>query len=653
MRITGNKLGVIQNRKQTRSSRSIQNYFEVINQQLSLDVKKIKIKNILDKIYDDDITLDIETSYRNQILDILHNPKNIRLKYDLLTVKNNIGDNFLHYYVGSPSLNVNQLKDLFLGLSSEQKTNLIKAEGADCSLALDSILNNPEVVDIMLSGLPSNDIMEIFLKNNVDHEYINRIEELSKNNYHDTIKVVLQHILNKKDKETINTEIKKLANISKIPKYSRTSLKARKQTLLENTHLTHLINEDSNTFNYAEIQKIIKQKINPQDKLSKFMLDKMSPSTFGQIHDAMITFCNSFDHVRSERPEYPHTKEKLQDYEKIYYTSFNYNMGKSDAPVIYSLMDFKNYADDKNTIIGVTLTRKDLKNKYTEQEFINTIGLINNHILNKREDLPDTCHPYFGEILKNFSEITLHNMYQIIDDLCCKNNIPLGTKLGSDDLVGKKICMSLDQADDHNVALKIDFTKDTNGILNIQSKIIDSIPKKYEDRNRPFQHDMFTTAFPEILKYILNKRLDNQQYNLYHNVDYSNQQIAGYCTSLAQQTALEGIKIPQTREDHVYDLAWTRGRAVATKKIIDECEVLKMMLGEDKISVFKDRLNDIKMAVTADIVNIHYTEIPYHHYGNLKPSEKIRTKNKCDGSEYLDYLERVNKRYTILDKNMN
>lgn len=451
------------------------------------------------------------------------------------------------------------------------------------------------------------------------------------------------------------------------PKNSYITIKDQiigKQENIPNTaiySLNHLVNkmynnEMSREVFFGNIQKVIHEHFKCDDPLSKAILN-MSSKRFEQIFMALQDFINCDRHINGEKPEQPNsnTFKEIKDNVTNYNTSFNYNMGMSDIPVILSLLDFKKFHNDKDTIIGVTFSHKNhwwhLK---LDDSFYRDTGLTESN--NKG---------IWANNVK-FHESCFYNLQEIFNDIKQKNGLRCNQYIPMKDLNNKTIYMSLDQADTHNVAVKIDFK--CTDVLNyagineliVISKITDPIPKHIEDERRPYQASLFHKDFRAILRFVIerNVNFDNansdnvnlDDSNLYfglkhfHTVEYSNQQIGGYCTSLAQQIALEGAKTPQTRDDHVHDLAWTRGRAIATKKLVDESELLQILIGKDNIQAFKDRLDDIKTAVTADMLNIRYTELPYHHYGKLCPPEdkKQLPSTKENGSEYLDYLERLN-----------
>ena len=164
--------------------------------------------------------------------------------------------------------------------------------------------------------------------------------------------------------------------------------------------------------------------------------------------------------------------------------SFNYNMGASDGPVMYALPDMMHFMDDENVIYRSTLTKSDGGAVYVLPDKLqNKIDAQTPEEVKQREG----SWVKGGTLHESFVRNVAQNIKALGDDILFKKGKE--DKVSLDDLKNMKILSSLDQADTHNVALRILCPENisADGSFTINVELIDLVTKEMADKGRPYQ----------------------------------------------------------------------------------------------------------------------------------------------------------------------
>ena len=233
-------------------------------------------------------------------------------------------------------------------------------------------------------------------------------------------------------------------------------------------------------------------------------------------------------------------------------------------------------------------------------------------------------------------------------------------------LHGADVRFTLDNGDTHDVAFHLKPTQCSDGSWNADVRIVDSIPRKYQDEHRPLQHEAYESLGNVVASFFKHVGIsDPVKSNV--KIHYSNAQLGGYCTTHALFALGDDIPGPATdqKSNDIFFrnfIAKCQQAKSLPEKIPYVKEILSLfdgenplgrisLTGEEIFSSYMDRLIDAAKMDWRN-VTLGYTSDRYgtHHKGNEKWYELT---NDRDGNphEITAYQNLLNSDYHSDDSN--
>ncbi|MEM6603230.1 MAG: hypothetical protein AAF621_04200, partial [Pseudomonadota bacterium] len=335
---------------------------------------------------------------------------------------------------------------------------------------------------------------------------------------------------------------------------------------------------------------------------------KITEDRKNQIFTAIVSFSMD-DHLKDN---IVHPNKVIDD---DLTATFNYEAGGEDMPILLALPNLIAFDDIPKTVYAATYTEDEIE----EIEDWQVPDTLKQKISQEtKEDLKNRKGKInLTSLHDDFISHAAYNVEQICQDLLHKQN---KGKMTLEDLKGVRMLSSLDQADTHNVGLRIIFPeeRDHNGKLNVRIEIIDSVSREQEDKTRPYQHEDFQNILHIVehyVKEIIDDTEDKDKLSFNLDIKYTGLQIGGYCTTHAQISALEGAHKAETSEDFIHDPLWMLKQIKKLLKFFDSKVDPKII----------ENLKRIYDAVSVDIRRVYFNKPElYHYYADLPINEEGR-----------------------------
>ncbi|MEM7617322.1 MAG: hypothetical protein AAF195_02955, partial [Pseudomonadota bacterium] len=232
----------------------------------------------------------------------------------------------------------------------------------------------------------------------------------------------------------------------------------------------------------------------------------LRPERKQQIYQAFIDFYNkSKQHVYvKENIISPNLQDITIDGK--HHTSLNIDRGSKELPIFLSLIDQIKFNDNPKITYGSTYVLNDIKNWHMPKELWQEISSNTPEEIKKRPSGWPMFRDRGDKVHEPFMQIASYNVMQLCEDFKFKQH---KKNISLNDLCGAKLLTSLDQADMHNIAIRIIFSDkiNKNGTLDINIEIIDSVAKESAHLGRPGQEYDYENNLKRIIKYYIKDML--------------------------------------------------------------------------------------------------------------------------------------------------
>lgn len=377
---------------------------------------------------------------------------------------------------------------------------------------------------------------------------------------------------------------------------------------------------------YAYLQKY-KHCYKQTDSLSR-AISQMSENRMRQTIQGIDDFQTRaisdrlYTHVKNKVPCHPNDDDfnpSLRDF----HTGTNYYMGMSNIPVLLSLETLARTVDDTNYSKGVTYTFDDMQGFSVPKKLLEAIDKATPSHVKKREAIylySEAPHPRF---IKNSSFNIEQAFLDLIEKQRAHGGITTANTLDIVMLENTEISHSLDQGDTHNVGFNIKFgTIADTGEISVSAILVDSISQELEDKRRRYQDYDYRYNIPIIVSHFLETYLpEGTQFNLEYEVRYSGLQIAGYCTTHAENSSEKTPEKVACREDQVNELIQYIKKLHKVEDLIKKCALLKDLYSPREIEAILKGIAHLVDHINTDIRNIVHHSPAYHHYDAFLPKK--------------------------------
>lgn len=362
---------------------------------------------------------------------------------------------------------------------------------------------------------------------------------------------------------------------------------------------------------------------------------KIRPERKDQIYNAFVDF---YKRSTNKVGDHKYVKDQLISpnindlainvKKSEHHTSYNIDRGGRELPVMLSVNEQLKLNNDPQVVYAPTYTMQDIQGWKVPETLKKKIENETPEYVKTRPSGWSTRRDRGETIHEPFVKLVSYNIKELCEDFKYKKQ---KNSLSIKDLFRAKLLISLDQADGHNIAVRIICGNRINskGQLNIKIEVIDSVRKDSSFKRRPHQDYDYTYTLKKIIQHYF-KELVPQDFEKLNFLDikprYIRTQIAGYCVFHAQKSTLNPSKVASTNEDYVFELKWLLGQLRQLRK---EIKPTHRELSSDKAAHVYDHLSKIYDAVTVDARRVYFNrEDLYNRGGNLPTLQKIEGKNR-------------------------
>lgn len=379
----------------------------------------------------------------------------------------------------------------------------------------------------------------------------------------------------------------------------------------------------------ALLQSVSQLNIRPERKIQiyKAFIDFYSKSKQHRYVKEQLIHPNRNDLAAGVKEQDLVLGSKVIKVKGYHHTSLNIDRGSRELPIILSVIDQLNMNHNPRTVYAPTYTIQDVKGWQVPQALRDHLYKTTPKEIQERPSGWITKRQRGDNIHQPFVTLASYNIMQLCKDFQFKKG---SRSLSCNDMRGAKLLTSLDQADGHNIAVRIVFGNalNANGKMNVSIDVIDSVKKDSSFKRRPGQDYDYQHTLKKIVQYYVSQMLPDQEYQKLDFKDihtqYTATQIGGYCVFHAQKATLHPPGRAVTNEDYALELQWISKNLRKLRQIMEpgirqEHQYAKQVY---------DHLGKIRDAIDVDTRRVYFNDAALFHRGNVLPVLPTEGRNK-------------------------